>query len=82
MAKFRDDRDPVPERLARFVLSEWAGDMQASTAAWGAACRRWLADHPGRVLPFAEDPVEVRQEVIRVRMSARRPKMVANGDGE
>ena len=58
----------MPEELARFVAGEWpGGDISAATGAWGAAARAWLAAHPGRSLPFADGPVEVRQEVIRLR---------------
>jgi hypothetical protein len=75
VARWRDDDDPVPERLARFVASEWPGaDVQDRAQAWGAACRAWLAGRPGRVLPCAPDgsPVDVRREVIAIAEGASR----------
>jgi len=68
MAQRLDESEPVPERLARFVLSEgWPADVSEATAAWGAECRAWLEANPGRQLPHSDGPVEVRQEVIRLR---------------
>jgi hypothetical protein len=67
VARFRDDHGGLPERLARFVLSEWPGDVSEATHAWGAACRAWLTANPGRVLPHSVDILEVRQETIRLR---------------
>ncbi len=72
MAQRLDESEPVPERLARFQLSEWGGDPSAATAAWGQACRQWLAGHPDKVLPHSADSLEVRQEVIRVRQELER----------
>ena len=58
----------MPERLARFVASEWPGDDPAGD--WGRAARQWLADHPGRELPWAHDPVEVLQRVVAIKLEA------------
>jgi hypothetical protein len=64
MARHARDRDAIPERLARYVASEWA----AGPTAWGAACRAGLQDpaNAGRVLPHSADILEVRQETVRL----------------
>jgi hypothetical protein len=64
MARHARDRDAIPERLARYVASEWAG----GPSEWGAACRAWLQDpaNAGRVLPHSADILEVRQETVRL----------------
>jgi hypothetical protein len=67
VARWRDDEEPVPERLARFVAGEWPAPDPAG--AWGAAARGWLAAHPGRELPLAADTLEVRQWVVALRAS-------------
>jgi hypothetical protein len=74
VARWRDQIDPVPDRLARFVAAEWPGSMHEATAAWGDACLAWLAERPGRVLPCALDgsPVDVRAEVVRLRREIAR----------
>jgi hypothetical protein len=64
VARWADDSDPIPERLARFVPSEW-GEVNPA-GEWGRAAREWLAAHPGRRLPLAGDPVEVRQRVVEL----------------
>jgi len=62
----------VPERLCRYVESEWPGPDGVGD--FGQACRAWLAANPGRELPFARDSVEVGQEVVRlIRAGAGRP---------
>jgi hypothetical protein len=84
MAKWAGDRDPIPERLCRFVLGEWPGlDLSEATSRWGAECREWLMDpaNEGRPLPHSADPVEVRQEVIRVRQELSRPALDDPADG-
>ena len=68
MARFADDRAAIPERLCRFVAAEWPGPDPVS--GWGRAAAQWLEDHPGRELPWAADPVEVLQQVVRVRLEA------------
>jgi hypothetical protein len=75
VARWADDREAIPERLCRFVPGEWPGDLTAATAAWGQACRDWLAANPGRVLPHSAGPVEVRQEVVRLRAELSRPAL-------
>ena len=72
MAKWlRTDRSAVPERLARFVASEWPGADPLSE--WFAACVAWLREAPGRSLPFGEygDSVDVIRECFRVRWNGR-----------
>jgi hypothetical protein len=61
VARHHEDPDVVPERLARFVASEWPGDYPERD--WRRACCEWLEAHPGRRLPFAADVVEVFQHV-------------------
>ncbi len=44
----------TPERLARFVASEWPGACpHEALDAWRAACLAWVADHPDS-LPFGQ----------------------------
>ena len=52
VARHRTPRLAVPEQLARFVPSEWAGH-EDPVRAWSAACREWLAAGPGRASPSA-----------------------------
>lgn len=65
MARWRDDDDPWPERLARFVADEWGDEDPAGK--WGEAARAWLTERPGRTLPLAADPVEILQWVVALR---------------
>jgi hypothetical protein len=75
MARLADHDDPIPERLARFVVSEWPGEDPAGQ--WGAAAREWLDAHPDEVendgirLNGAWGPVEVLAETVRLRHCLR-----------
>lgn len=60
----------IPEELARFVAGEWGPVDPAGR--WGEAAIAWLAANPGRELPLAGDPAEVRQWVAELRASLRR----------
>ena len=77
MARWRDDDDAIPEQLARFIAAEWPGTDPAGQ--WGNAARQWLADHPGRSLPWAADPVTVRQRVVELRAELARAGHPAPG---
>ena len=57
----------VPERLARFVASEWPGPDPLGE--WYTACVGWLRESPGRSLPFGEygDSVDAIRECVRVK---------------
>jgi hypothetical protein len=67
MAGWRRDARSVPERLARFVLSEWPGSCpHDALRQWQRACLAWLADEPDRrALRFGEygDCIDVLREV-------------------
>lgn len=68
MARWRDGPGvAVPERLARFVPSEWSGDDPLGQ--WKASCLAWLEANPGRRLPFGAygGPIDVLREVYRVK---------------
>jgi hypothetical protein len=54
---------PVPERLARYVPSEWPGGPRE----WKAAALGWLEANPGRRLPFGEfgDGLDVVRVAVR-----------------
>jgi hypothetical protein len=89
VAQWRDDADAVPEQLCRFVMAEWAGEVDAP-GAWGQACREWLAAHPGRGLPQNRDgdPVLLRQQVVEIKEDLLRrglswagPPLRAGDDG-
>jgi hypothetical protein len=63
MARRRTDTgEPVPERLARFVPSEWpggAGDLWAQFEAWKAEMYAWMEAHP-------DSPLGDRLDAIRL----------------
>jgi hypothetical protein len=60
--------DPPPQRLCRFVESEWPGDDPIG--AWRDACLGWLREVEGRRLPFGEygGSVDLFRECRRVQM--------------
>jgi hypothetical protein len=52
--------EPVPERLARFVPSEWpGGDVWAQFEAWKVEMRSWAAGHPGSPLGDQVDTIRL-----------------------
>lgn len=67
----------APERLCRFVASEWPGACcpRSAAALWRRACLAWLAGEPGRSLPFGEhgDVVDVMSAEGRAPGSAAVP---------
>ena len=69
----RPPAEPVPERLARFVESEWSGEADP-VRAWKAAALAWLAADPARRLPFGTfgGPIDVLRETRRL-LLARLP---------
>ncbi len=74
MARWRGPGEPVPERLARFVPSEWPGAGADAVRAWKTACLAWLDEDPARRLPFGEygGPLDVLRESVRLRRAAWR----------
>lgn len=66
------DPSAVPQKLARYVESEWPGPDPL--AQWRDACIRWLQEADGRRLPFGEygDSVDVFRECRRVQMELAR----------
>jgi hypothetical protein len=60
--------DPPPQRLCRFVASDWPSDDPIG--AWRTACLEWLREVEGRRLPFGEhgDSVDVFRESRRITM--------------
>jgi hypothetical protein len=65
MATWRRQSQAVPERLARFVESEWAGRCRHERHwAYTEACLEWLRADRGRALPFGEhgDAIDVLRE--------------------
>lgn len=59
----------VPEKLARFVASEWpdAKCWHEAVREWSRACLDWLAADPGRALPFGQngDAIDALNEAGR-----------------
>ena len=70
MASWRRGTEGVPERLARFVPSEWPGAwcQHEALQRWQAAALAWEKQHPDS-LPFGEhgDFIDVLREVGRLR---------------
>jgi hypothetical protein len=63
LARWRSERLAVPERLCRFVRSEWpAATWDDAARLWKDACFAWLAEHPDS-LPFGEHGGEL--DVLR-----------------
>jgi hypothetical protein len=62
----RTDLGQIPERLARYVASEWPGGI----GEWEAAALAWLREDDGRSLPFGEfgDSIDVLKMVYRLKM--------------
>lgn len=53
--------DDIPPELARFDPADWPTGIYG----WKDAALRWLAEHPGRTLPFGEfgDVVDILRVV-------------------
>ena len=64
-------REPAPERLCRFVPSEWPG---GSVDAWRIAALEWLDADPRRRLPFGVvgDEVDAIRESARLKLAGAR----------
>jgi hypothetical protein len=62
-------RTPTPERLARFVPSEWPGAARVDQ--WREACLEWLRADSSRRLSFGEhgDAVDVIRESARLKLA-------------
>lgn len=64
MARRSSTREPTPERLARYVPSEWPGaDPAERIRQWKASALAWLAADPARRLPFG-GPVDVLRAAV------------------
>lgn len=62
---------PVPERLARFVASEWPGlDREADIRAWGAEREAWALAHQVEFLGFTTSPMGDWLDRLRARREA------------
>jgi hypothetical protein len=60
-----------PEKLCRFVESEWRGGWPDGLAEWRAAALAWLKADPARRLPFGQrgDLIDLLRESRRIRMA-------------
>jgi hypothetical protein len=62
---------PVPERLARFVPSEWPGlDREGDVWAWGAEREAWALANQVEFFGYLTTPIGDRLDRLRARHEA------------